>query len=136
MNTIKSFQITHDDDFHQVILRVDTAVLTPELAHDINAFWGGADDRLEQQGGDVVEAVVRLFGTQCIQRLLEEGGCEFASDDVDQQRRITQDVLQAEVEGWPDIDGLGMLIASADVYPVEFNSTKLTALPDVPGGAS
>ena len=136
MSKIKSFQITHDDDYHQVILQVDTTVLTPELAHEINSFWGGSKDRLALQCGNVVEAVVRLFGSACFVRLLQDGGAEFASDNKDAQRAITQRVIDLEVEGWPDVDSLGILIASADVYSPEFNSVTLVELPDVQGGAT
>ncbi|UCU93981.1 DUF2528 family protein [Hydrogenophaga taeniospiralis] len=128
MNIVKNFQVTSDDDFHQVCLRVDTAVLTPEMATQINTFWGGSEDRLDDQGGDVVLAVIRLFGAQCIRHLLEDGGAEFASNDAGQQQRITQGVLNAEGEGWPDLESLGILVTSADVYVPEFNSVTLQEL--------
>ena len=50
----------------EVTLQVNFDVLTPELAAEINGFWTGADDRLQEEGGNVLLAVVRMFGETAI----------------------------------------------------------------------
>ncbi|MEJ2800602.1 DUF2528 family protein [Comamonadaceae bacterium PP-2] len=107
----------------EVTLQVDRSVLTEELATEINTFWSGASDRLDAEDGDVVKVVIRHFGALAIAWMMEEGGY----DCVVRPPYITQQVIDSQGEGWPDVDGLGILITDAYVQPVTFDEVELEA---------
>ncbi len=108
-----------------VTLRVDRAVLTPELATEINDFWSGNADRLSSERGDVVRAVARLFGCVAIRYLMDDGGAHFR--DESKGRKVTEEVIKAQREGWPCVDQLGILITAAQVFQVNFEDVELEA---------
>lgn len=105
----------------EVTLQVDHSVLTKELANLINEFWGGDEDRLAQENGDVVRAVVRLFGTRAISFFMADGGAGLSVES----RYWTEKVIQAQHEGWPDCSGLGILIVAASVDSVDYDDVTL-----------
>lgn len=121
MSTIKRYQVTSDD--HEVVLQVDTSVLTPEMAGHINTFLGGHALRLAEQKGNVVETAVRLFGARAIFHALAYGGADFSSGD---DGWLTKHVLEQEAEGWPDFENLGIVIVEASVYAVDYYGVTLT----------
>lgn len=109
-----------------VTLRVDLDKLTPKLAIDINAFWSGAEDRLEGEDQDVVRTVVRMFGAAAIDFFMKDGGASFgATSDI--SRWATEKVLKDLYEGWPDFDHLGIVIVAAEVSSVGYNDVSLVA---------
>ena len=74
MSNIKTYKVVAASfDDAEVNLQVDHDVLTPDLATLINTFWSGAEDRLAQENGDVVRAVVRLFGSCAISFFMSDG---------------------------------------------------------------
>ena len=109
----------------EVTLQVDLDVLTPKLATEINEFWAGANQRLRAEDGDVVLAVVRMFGQVAINHFLADGGASFGptSDPY-----WTRQVIEAQGEGWPDVDGLGILITAAEVFFFDYEDVFLEAL--------
>lgn len=109
-----------------VILRVDHSVLTKELATEINQFWSGADGRLSDEGGNVVHAVVRLFGACAIHYFMSNGGAS-AKPQEEIGRYWTGEVIKAQGEGWPSLDALGILITAAEVNVVGFEDVTLEA---------
>lgn len=109
-----------------VTLLVDHDVLTPELATEINTFWSGASGRLREENGDVVCTVVRMFGAAAIRYFMNDGGARFAPSSED-SHHWTAEVLKAQMEGWPDLDGLGILILSAQVDAVDYDDVLLEA---------
>lgn len=94
---LRTFKLD-DCDRCSVVVEMDTDVLTVERATEINAFWGGAAERLQGSGGDVVLAVVRMFALGAIYALIHDGGGSFSSDVVAAawSRRLQQE------EGWND----------------------------------
>lgn len=122
MSIIKRYKVTSDD--HEVVLQVDTSVLTPEMAGHINTFLGGHALRLADQKGNVVETAVRLFGARAIFHALADGGADFSSGDDGWW--LTKHVLEQEVEGWPDFENLGIVIVEASVYAVDYYGVTLT----------
>lgn len=128
MSSIKAYRVACEDfESSEVTLQVDHGVLTPALATEINNFWSGADGRLSDENGDVVRAVVRLFGVCAIQYFMQHGGvCASASEEV--SRIWTAEVIKAQHEGWPGLEELGILITSADVYVVGFEDAWLEVL--------
>lgn len=78
MANIKRYKVKHDwNDSMEVTLEVDFDTLTPEVAREINEFWGDDDCRLSQANGNVQLAVVRLFGLRMMYLMLETGGANF-----------------------------------------------------------
>lgn len=116
MSTLKRYQVSFDDDA-SVTLEVNTEVLTVDLAHIINSFWSGAEERIVEQGMDVVLAVVRLFGVCAIQSMTHEEAGDFDVHNVNASSYWTDRVIEMQVEGWPDAEGLGIRIIEANLRP-------------------
>lgn len=128
MSNVKNYIVTaYWFGESEITLRVDHDVLTPELATEINTFWTGADERLADENDDVVRAVVRMFGAAAIRFFMDDGGARFDSGGQG-ERHWTGQVLRSQVEGWPDIDSLGILILSADVSAVDYDDVTLEAV--------
>lgn len=124
MRTTAAYLVTATTfDDAQVRLQVDFDVLTPELAAEINGFWSGADLRLREEGGDVLRTVVRMFGELAIRHISEDGGASFGpTDDIFWTKKVLK-----HYEGWPDAEGLGILITAADVPVVGYYDVTLEA---------
>lgn len=126
MNSIKKYKVTATwFNDAQLELQVDHDVLTPGLAAMINSFWSGDDSRLASENDDPVRAVIRDFGSAAIRHFMGDGGADFRSEDA--ARRATQSVIDAQGEGWPDVEELGILILSASVFVVSFDDVELEA---------
>ncbi|MFN3437832.1 MAG: DUF2528 family protein [Acidovorax sp.] len=127
MSNVKTYRVSADwFSDAEITLQVDHDVLTPELATLINDFWSDAADRLQQADGDVVRAVIRLFGAATISFFMGDGGASFGpkakGDDY-----WTKAVLEAQHEGWPPLDALGILITAAEVPVVGYEDVTLVA---------
>lgn len=77
-NNIKRYTVSEQFGDDKVTLEVDHNLLTVEVATMINEFWSNADDRLQEESGDVVRAVIRSFGQVMINIMLMQGGAEFS----------------------------------------------------------
>ncbi len=131
MSSIKAFKVTADwFSDASVTLRVDLGILTPELAAEINKFWGDARARLAAEDGDEVRTVARLFGAQAIRYFMSDGGASFGPDPSTAAPRYwTQKVIDAQGEGWLSADGLGILIIAAEVDDVGYYDVDLAEEP-------
>jgi len=128
MSTHATYRVTADwFSDAEVTLQVDLDVLTPALAAEINKFWSSAEDRLQDEDGDVVRAVVRMFGAAAIRHFMDDGGASFGPRS-EGDRYWTEEVFKAQVEGWPDLDGLGILILGAEVSAVGYDDVTLESL--------
>lgn len=128
MSNITTYRVAADEfSDAEVTLQVDLDVLTPALAAEINNFWSHPKDRLQAEDGDVVRAVVRMFGEAAIRHFMADGGASFGPCPWG-DRQMTAEVLKAQVEGWPDIDGLGIGIVGAEVSAVGYHDVKLEAV--------
>jgi hypothetical protein len=125
--TLRRFNVRYADD-NQVLLEVDTAILTPELATEINSFWGSDKLRLAEQGGDIVQTVVRLFGARAIFSMQADGGADFSEGAEGSSEFWTKRVLELQVEGWPDFERLGIRIVQAYVTAADYFDVALEAL--------
>lgn len=122
MSNVKTYKVVaafFDDA--EVSLQVDHDVLTPDLATLINSFWSGSEDRLKAEKGDVVRAVVRLFGSCAIAFFMSDG----AQMGGGNSRYWTERVINAQHEGWPDVDSLGILIGKVFVGFVGYDDVSL-----------
>jgi hypothetical protein len=128
MSNITTYRVAADSfSDAEVTLQVDLDVLTPALAAEINNFWSHPKDRLQAEDGDVVRAVVRMFGEAAIRHFMADGGASFGPCPWG-DRQMTAEVLKAQVEGWPDIDGLGIGIVGAEVSAVGYHDVTLEAV--------
>lgn len=125
---LKTYRVTAPDfDDAEVTLDVDHAVLTPELATEINQFSGSAMARvrLSEQRNDVVATVIRLFGANAISYFFGTGGADLVTHRVEDSERWTQRVIAAQCEGWPDFKALGIRIKTALVVAPGFLEVQL-----------
>ena len=128
MSNITTYRVAADSfSDAEVTLQVDLDVLTPALAAEINNFRSHPKDRLQAEDGDVVRAVVRMFGEAAIRHFMADGGASFGPCPWG-DRQMTAKVLKAQVEGWPDIDGLGIGIVGAEVAAVGYDDVTLEAV--------
>lgn len=75
---IKRYTVSEQFGDQEVTLEVNRDLLTVERAAMINEFWSSADYRLEEENGDVVRAVIRMFGQTMINTMLAQGGADFS----------------------------------------------------------
>ena len=81
-SSIKRYVVKDEWKDFEVTLEVNHNRLTPEIATQINEFWGGWDDRLiAESSGDVVKTTIRLFGLRMIHMMLSQGGAFFGPND-------------------------------------------------------
>lgn len=118
MANLKRFTLEDAWRDWEVVLEVDLDQLTVERATEINEFWSGDDDRLDDADGDVVRAVIKLAAERFIYALLEYGGLIVC--DGEQSAGWTKSDLH-EQEGWGGTEGgqpfgwCGIRLVSADV---------------------
>ena len=111
----------------EVTLQVDHDILTPELAKEINDFWGDANYRLAVTSHDVVHVVIRMFGARTISHAMEQGGWDFSNQAYAVGLRTAQDVIDRDGEGWPKAQELGISVIHAAVDCVGFDDVELEA---------
>ncbi len=75
---IKRYTVSEQFGDDKVTLEVNHDVLTVERATMMNQFRGDPDWRLEEENGDVVRAVIRMFGQVMINTMLAQGGADFS----------------------------------------------------------
>ncbi len=118
---IKRYRVTNDWCDYDVTLEVDHDELTKETAALINSFWIDDEDRVDEEGGDVVKAVIRLAGQTAISTMLERGGTSFGLGNPSLGETWTDRFYQ--VEGWGP--GCGIRIVGANVEHPSFSDCKL-----------
>ena len=126
MSSVKAYCITAADfDFSEVRLSVNRDLLTPELAKKINDFWNENDWRLSKEDGDVVRTVIRLFGAIAISYLQGIGGADISAAREEDRKMWTESILNAQAEGWPSYQELGIQLVSANVMCVDYEVVEL-----------
>lgn len=123
--TIKKYKVEANYlDSVCVFLEVDHDKLTPELATLINSFWSNGEDRIDEEDGDVVRAVIRLFGLTAINYFLQQGGGNVMKDS---DKYWTKHILESH-EGWPRFEDLGIVITSLYAETPGYDDVTLTAM--------
>ncbi|MCL8302158.1 DUF2528 family protein [Pseudomonas mosselii] len=105
---IKRFKVKDTWKDYEVTLEVDLDRLTTERAEMINSFWTGADDRLDEQNGDLVKTVIRMAGHEVMCEILEDRGADFGDADRWSCQQTSKKLHNGE--GWGgegDGDGFG-----------------------------
>lgn len=127
---IKTFKVQAEyNDMMYVLLQVDTDKLTPEQATYTNDLYGpyslnGGQGRIEDEDGDVVRAVVRLFGALAIQQMLLAGGACFKARGSQAWRNR----LEAELA--LDFSSNGIRVIEAQVEIPDFDTVELCDIPE------
>ncbi|EPV8688061.1 DUF2528 family protein [Pseudomonas aeruginosa] len=95
---IKRFKVKDAWKDFEVVLEVDLDRLTTERAQQINSFWTSAEDRLDEEDGDVVRTVIRLAGLEVMCEILEDRGADFGDADRWYCEKTTRKLHDSE--GW------------------------------------
>lgn len=129
---IKRFKVKDTWKDFEVVLEVDLNRLTAERAQQINSFWTSAEDRLDEEDGDVVRAVIRLAGHEVMCDLLEDRGADFGDADGWNCEQTTRKLHESE--GWGGIgdgDGFGWCGIRVVGAEVEFPGYEDVAVSEV-----
>lgn len=127
---IKRYKVKDTWKDYEVTLEVNLERLTAERAGLINSFWTGAEDRQDEEDGDIIRTVIRLAGQEVICEMLEDGGADFSSDCNSYPARSSNWALQTK-EGWGGkIEGdefgwCGIRVVAADVQVPSFEDLAL-----------
>lgn len=127
---IKRFKVKDTWKDFEVTLEVDLDRLTAERAELINSFWTSADDRLDEEGGDVVRTVIRLAGLEVMCEILEDGGADFGDADSWYCQKTTK-ALQ-DSEGWggvvegDDFGWCGIRVVGAEIAQPGFEDLAMS----------
>ncbi|HCT25311.1 MAG TPA: hypothetical protein DIW85_03750 [Stenotrophomonas sp.] len=97
---VKRYRIEQEWGDAWVILEIDHAQLTPEVATQINAFWTGADARLAGADDNPVVAVIKMAAADFIGMVLDARG--------DLTSRGMQEEFDDQ-EGWPAAHGVKLV---------------------------
>lgn len=128
---IKRYVVRDTWKEYEVTMEVNHNVLTVERATLINQFWTGHEDRVEHLGGDVVQAVIQMFGQNAICAYLNDNGANFGDGDNWLINKCSQE-LRAE-EGWggeaedasDPFGWCGIRIVGADVSMPEYEELDI-----------
>lgn len=124
MSNTKTYKVKDSWKDFEVILEVNHDVLTPELATEINKFWCNAEDRIEQENGSHVRAVIRLAGEFFINAMLSYGGVQFGKSNTEAAAVWSSDL--SKQEGWPTNPGIRVIAASIEAP--DYDSLELKEL--------
>lgn len=126
---LKKYCVT-DEAANYVDFLVDTDVLTPALATEINEFWSESESRLAVENDDVVATVVRLFGVLALRFFQREGGVSMTIPlHNDTTHYWVNRVIDFAGEGWPrNSFELGIQLLDALVMCIEFDTVRLEEL--------
>ncbi|UUZ68053.1 DUF2528 family protein [Polaromonas sp. P2-4] len=130
MSQLKTFMVCSEDNAFQVVLEVNLEKLTPAMATEVNNFWGGNEARADLEDGDVVRAVIRLYGSRMIAMMLAAGGVHFDQETNPEWAEQWTKQMQ-QLEGWPGPDGtpngaLGIRVLVAEVVVPGFEEVELS----------
>lgn len=92
------------DDFC-LSVEVDRDLMTDERLHEINRFWGNADDLLAEADGDVFRAVLGRLFREVRAINLEHRGLHLEGVLHEFAWRDRRGEPKSGVEGWPPLDG-------------------------------
>lgn len=74
MTNLKKYTLVDSWKDWSITLEVDHDILTKERATEINEFWTSAEERLSDEDGDVVMAVIKMAAKHLVYAFLEMGG--------------------------------------------------------------
>lgn len=116
----KRYEITYDWN-QTVTVEVDHDVMTDAKLHEINRFWSGADERIQDYEGSVLWAVLVMLAQRCLRLSITELGS-------------VKDCFNWKtghgVEGWPTMDGSdGITLISVDDFEFDEDEFVVKEVP-------
>lgn len=127
---LKKFRVKDTWRDYEVTLEVDLNRLTAERAELINSFWTGAEDRVDEEGEDVVRAVIRMAGQEMICQMLNDGGAEFNEQNTWRCNNVSKELHNREGWGgevpWDNFGWCGIRVIGADVEMPTFEEVALS----------
>ena len=130
MTNIKRYKVKDTWNGYEVTLEVDLKRLTTERAQQINSFWTGADDRLEEQDGDLVQTVIRMAGHEVMCEVLVDRGADFGDGEKWYCQQTSKKLHNGE--GWggesevDDFGWCGIRVVGAYVQVPDFNDVAVS----------
>ena len=122
---IKTFKVQAEyNDLMYVVLQVDMDKLTLEAATQINNFCS-RDERIESEDGDVVRAVVRLYGARAIRKMLYQGGACFKAHNPLAIKHWTTALQGLLANIRCDVFDHGISVVEAQIEIPDFDSVEL-----------
>lgn len=127
-HALRRFVIRFADD-NEIVLDVDPAVLTLDVAAEVNNFQGPriAQARLDDQKGDLLATVARRFGAAAMFCMAGNGGVLIDEAETEAAAQYVKNTLQQEYEGWPMHEQLGIRIVSAYVNAPSYDDVTVEA---------
>lgn len=111
----KIYQIAAGFDV-ELTLEVDLEKMTSEIATEINNFWSGSEDVLAASNGDVIEAAIRRAAPILIHAAIDGWN---AIGMINQFNYL---------EGWPDVDQLGIRVLSFQIPDIDAVSLDVSVV--------
>ncbi|HEY8037965.1 MAG TPA: DUF2528 family protein [Methylobacter sp.] len=109
----KTYVISYDNKA-DVVVEIDHDVLTPEVLHEINNFWFGAEDRIDHAGGSLLKAVLLNLAGSVLAIELSNGNALPVFTNY-------------PPEGWPKLDGSwGIHLISCDSLVIDESDMTVT----------
>lgn len=105
---MKTYTVTsQENDLAEIVVKIDEQRFgTTEMLHEINNFFGSAEYRLSEAGGDIAKAVVTMLASRVWHR-------DFDTWSVLDHFRTGQE------EGWPPLDdSYGIELVSYEPYAI------------------
>ncbi len=125
MSEIKRYKGTHLDTGFEVVVEIDSSVMTEEKLHEINNFWSGAEDRLDDADGIVVNAVLKMLSAEVFRLSIDH---MLVEECFDWKCRYTGKQRNG-IEGWPEMDGsFGIKIVSYDDFEIRADDIGVEVL--------
>jgi len=124
MSNLQRFVARYADD-NELVLEVDSTVLTVELASEINDFLSNAKWRLAAQAGNVVETAIRMFASAAFSYMQAEGGSEFDEWETERATAWGKGVIESQGEGWPAYESLGIRLVRAYVVSACYDEVSI-----------
>ncbi|MFZ2986605.1 DUF2528 family protein [Ideonella sp.] len=94
--TTKKFQFSLGCE-NSITVQVDTTVMTPEIATEVNNFWSGAEGVLRASKGDIIQAVARRALSVLVDNVLAGWNLAYCAEELGKQ------------EGWPEAHGITVI---------------------------
>lgn len=95
----KEYEVDYDFKA-SIIVEIDHDVLTEEKLHEMNNFFSDAKSRLKNEGGNVLNAVLKILATKIL--CLE---IEYNFNTYGIKKLFDRDGSNGGQEGWPKLDG-------------------------------
>lgn len=118
---VKKYLVEHDTGAGMVV-EIDHTIMTGEKLHELNNFWSCAKDRLAEEGGNILNTVLKDLLKQVLQVQFEGG---LSTEGVINAFDWDYPHGNGGQEGYPKLDGSwGIKLLS--VAGVEFLSCDIS----------